>query len=390
MKVAIIAPPWLSIPVNGYGGIELVVEGLVKELVELGIEVEIFGNGAHTMPGIKTHYLYKTEQFKDIARPLFDSLPILNAHMQFALNEIKKDGSFDVIHDHNGFLGPLLLAWATCDKDIPPVIHTNHGPPFSDNDTLKQGLPDNRPFWRQLAINAGRLYVVGISNALMKSSPPELSGHILPTVYNAVDMKKYPFIYNKKDYFITLARFTVEKGQHVAARICADNGYKLKMAGIVSGIGSNEELMKELKAPDSIFRSEDGFRYFFDEIYPYIGDNIEYVGNLSGGNKYDFISNAKALLFPIDWEEPFGMAAIESLACGTPVVAMNRGAMSEIINHGVNGFLANDEDEFEEYMSIVDKIDPNVCRSSVMDKFSSKVMALEYINRYKQVIDLTK
>jgi glycosyltransferase involved in cell wall biosynthesis len=94
------------------------------------------------------------------------------------------------------------------------------------------------------------------------------------------------------------------------------------------------------------------------------------------------------LLFPIGWEEPFGMAVIEALASGTPVVAMNRGAMSEIIIHGVNGFLANTEAEFAEYMQRVDEIDPYECRKTVEEKFSSDIMAMTYIERYKEVIRL--
>jgi glycosyltransferase involved in cell wall biosynthesis len=103
-----------------------------------------------------------------------------------------------------------------------------------------------------------------------------------------------------------------------------------------------------------------------------------------------FISHAKALLFPITWDEPFGMAVIEALACGTPVIAMNRGAMPEIIEHGVNGFLADTEEEFAEYMERVDEIDPAVCRASVERKFSASAMADAYIARYKEVIELKK
>lgn len=103
-----------------------------------------------------------------------------------------------------------------------------------------------------------------------------------------------------------------------------------------------------------------------------------------------FISEAKALLFPVTWEEPFGMAVIEALACGTPVIAMNRGAMPEIIEHGVNGFLANDEKEFAEYMERVDEIDPKECRRTVEERFSAVAMAEAYVERYKEAIALSQ
>ena len=99
-----------------------------------------------------------------------------------------------------------------------------------------------------------------------------------------------------------------------------------------------------------------------------------------------FLSEAKALLFPIEWDEPFGMSVIEALACGTPVIAMNRGAMPEIIEHGVTGFLANSEEEFTEYMNRIDEIHPAACRRSVEEKFSADAMAANYIKRYKEVI----
>ena len=162
----------------------------------------------------------------------------------------------------------------------------------------------------------------------------------------------------------------------------------LRIAGTIAGMGSNRRVLLELSNPLSPYRKNEEFRYFSDFIlkdllqYP----RITYVGNLSGRKKKQFLSNAKALLFPIDWEEPFGMAVIEALACGTPVVAMNRGAMPEIIQHGVNGFLANSEKEFEEYTLRVNEIDPEACRQSVIDNFSSAAMAAEYLDRYKEVI----
>jgi glycosyltransferase involved in cell wall biosynthesis len=134
------------------------------------------------------------------------------------------------------------------------------------------------------------------------------------------------------------------------------------------------------------------FRYYSDHILSYTlrYPKITFSGNLKGQRKTKFISEARALLFPIDWEEPFGMAVIEALACGTPVIAMNRGAMPEIIQHGVNGFLANSEQEFLEYMGRLDEIDPAACRQSVIDKFSEDVMAQSYLDRYMQAIKLSK
>lgn len=388
-----IAPPWLTIPPNGYGGIEAVLDGLIEALVKLGVQVELFTvRGTKAPKGVKLHIFFKEEQYKDIHRPFYESLPILSAHLQFALNRIQADGKFDIIHDHNNFLGPQLLAQATQLEGMPPAVHTLHGPPFSNDAMLIQGLPDNKPFWDQLGHNMGRLYMIGISDTLMKTAPKSLRPSILPTVYNAIDTSHFPFVDKKKDYFITLARFSRDKGQHVAVKLCAALGYRLRMAGTVSGISTNRRLLLELANPLSSYRHTDDFRYYSDEILPLTlrSRKITYVGNIVGRRKLTFVSEAKALLFPIDWEEPFGMAVIEALACGTPVVAMRRGAMPEIIQHGYNGFLAENEQEFAEYMRRIDEIQPEDCRKSVEEFFSADAMARAYMERYKEAINRGK
>jgi glycosyltransferase involved in cell wall biosynthesis len=254
-------------------------------------------------------------------------------------------------------------------------------------------MPDNRPFWRSVA-GDHRLYFVSISDAMQKTMPAQLKQNMLPTVHNAVDVAEFPFVDKpgKKKYFMTLARFSEEKGQHIAAKVCARLGYQLRMAGTVATIDSPRKLVLELANPLSHYRHDRDFEYYSDKILKYTlrHPRIKYVGSVSGKNKMKFISEARALLFPITWNEPFGMAVIESLACGTPVIAMNRGAMPEIIEHGVTGFLANDEKEFADYMQRIDEIDPEACRRSVEEKFSAEKMANMYIDRYREVIAIDK
>jgi glycosyltransferase involved in cell wall biosynthesis len=339
------------------------------------------------MKGVITRSLYKKEALDVIDLPYYDApLQIMQAHLHFALNDIEKDGKFDIIHDHNPYIGPSFFSLASQQKTIPPVLHTFHGPPFSTDTTADDIRADNR---LQLEyMNLGRLYMVCISEAMSKQAPKHIQSHLLPAVHNAIDVEAFPFVEQKKNYYVTLARFTKDKGQHVAIKFAIKNKKRLRMAGTVAGMGSNRRVLLELSNPLSTYRKNAEFRYFSDYIlrdllqYP----RITFTGNLSGRKKARFLSDAKALLFPIDWEEPFGMAVIEALACGTPVVAMNRGAMPEIIEHGVNGFLANNEKEFEEYALRVDEISPEACRQSVIDKFSSSAMAAQYIDRYKEVI----
>ena len=388
LRVAMIAPPWLSVPPTGYGGLEEMLYGLVRGLKKLGVEVELFSIASSRVRGVKINSFFKEEAYQHIHRPIYESSPVAIAQMMFALQSIRVDRKFDIIHDHNGYIGPLALNYFTQISGTPPAIHTLHGPPFSNPKQLKKsGLPDNRNVWKHIS-RSNRLYIVGISQSLMKDSPPGLRSRILPVVHNGVDVELFPYQPKKQKHFITMARFSTEKGQHIAAKLCDELRYKLEMAGTIAGINSPRQLVLELANPLSDYRGFADFRYYSDRVWPITVKNprIRYVGNLAGRRKLRFLADAKALLFPIDWEEPFGMAVIEALACGTPVVAMKRGAMPEIIKHGVNGFLASTEAEFKDYMRRTDEIDPQACRQSVEKEFSVPVMAQKYLDRYQSVL----
>jgi glycosyltransferase involved in cell wall biosynthesis len=384
MKVAMLAPPWLPVPPDGYGGIENVLAVLVPSLMKLGVIVELFTIAATKLRSNKNHVTYQTGQYEYIHKPMYESMPIAIAHTQYALRHIQEAGDFDVIHAHSGFHDMLAMIYA---DRLPPMVFTLHGPPFTVGERLTD-WPDNTPMWRQIGKSGTKnVYVVGISNALMRDAPEALTPLILDPVHNGINIEEFPYEPEKSDYFITLARAHPDKGQAIAARLCTELGLKLKMAGIVAGLTRPKQLLLELANPLSSYRSIVDFKYFSDQVFPYLEPGqIDYVGDLAGQRKLDLLSHARALLFPIQWEEPFGMAPIEALACGTPVVAMARGALPEIIEHGVNGFLANSEDEFRDYMLRVDKIDPADCRRSVEERFSGERMAKSYIDRFMTAI----
>ncbi len=387
MRVAVVAPPWLPLPVKGYGGIELVIEGLIGGLRRQGVEVELFANGATKMRGVKTHSLFKSEQFKHIYEPFYESYPIVEAHLINAYNKILEDGKFDIIHCHVPHVGPSFWSMASQNRKLPPILGTFHGPPFTANTTHDIGATYNTEDLEQIEDFHG-YYAVCISDAMTATAPKNILPRMLPAVHNAVDPHDFPFVADKRQYFITLARFAPYKGQHIAVRGAVKLKKRLRMAGIVADITSSRRLLIELANPLSHYRSDPQFRYYSDKILPSVlrHRNITYSGNLSGKAKIKFLSEAKALLFPIEWDEPFGMSVIEALACGTPVIAMNRGAMPEIIEHGVTGFLADDENEFIDYMQRIDEINPKECRRSVRERFSADTMAKEYLSRYKEVI----
>lgn len=360
---------------------------LIEALVDLGLDIELFTIRPSKIRGVKKHHLYDSEQHSDIYRPLYESMPIELAHLQFAVDRIQQDGRFDIVHDHTGFSGAAILKYAAQIPGFPPVLQTLHGPPFSRRKTSDNGVPSNKPYWSQFR-DCRRLYFTAISRAMAKTAPKGLASCIIGTVHNAVNVDDFRFVDKKQAYFLTLARFGKEKGQHVAAELCFKLGYRLKMAGTIAGITTRRQLQLELTNPLSDFRRSEDFRYYSDNILPITAasSKIQYIGSISGRRKLSTIANAKALLFPIDWEEPFGLAVIEALACGTPVVAMNRGAMPEIIEHGVNGFLASNRREFEHYLKRVGEISPADCRQSVIDKFSSRKMAEGYIDIYRKIL----
>lgn len=390
LRVAMIAPPWLRIPVKGYGGVENMVEALVRALVKQGVKVELFAVRGSNIPGAITHAVTDHEEFDNILKPMYDfALPAPCAHVLDSLKLIREDGGFDIIHDHNYFVGPSVLVMAAGKDAIPPAIHTIHGPPLTPETEVKAGVTDNRNFWRATAGKHDCSFV-SISDAMRYSMPKQLEEqhNMLDTVYNAVDVDAFPYVDTKRNYVVTLGGFSPEKNQGLAARICAKQRQRLRMAGPVVDIKTNQRLFAELANPLTKYRTNRNFRYFSDEVLPWLlrSPYVTYSGMVSGRKKLKFLSEAKALLHPIEWNEPFGMVVIEALACGTPVIAMNRGAMPELIEHGVNGFLANNEEEFAEYLGRISEIDPAACRRSVEEKFSADAMAANYIKRYKQVI----
>lgn len=391
LRVAMIAPPWLAMPVKGYGGIEMVIQSLVKALIKKDIDVVLYSNGAHKIRGVETRSLYNEEFFERIHEPYYETASVVQAQLLWALNDIRKDGNFDIIHDHNTHIGPMFWAMATQMQDVPPVLHTFHGPSFTKVESEDPGAYYNTLDLEQMD-ELGRMYMVCISEAMGVDAPTQIKPHLLEAVHNSINVKDFLFKDTKKNYYITLARFTPYKGHHTAVKLAAKLKKRLRMSGVVAGLGSNRKLLFELSNPMSKYRNNIEFKYYSDKILPSVLRHpyITFAGNMSGMKKIRFIADAKALLFPIEWEEPFGMAVIEAMACGTPVVAMRRGAMPEIIHHGVNGFLADDEKEFEEYMQRVDEIDPAACRKSVIEKFAAETMAENYVQRYEEVIKKTK
>ena len=354
----------------------------------MGHEFVLFTVGGSTTAASKRYWYHKEDQYPSIHRPWYEAVPIVSAHILYSLNIIRTQGDFDIIHDHNSFMGPSMMAFAG--DDLPPTLHTLHEP-FSNDNLTRQGLPDNRMLFEELKY-AKRMYFNGISKSQLKTVPKELKKRIVDLVYNGVDSADYPYLSKKKDYFLTVSRIGQDKGQAIAAKLCYEQGLKYKIAGTIGGsIATKRQLEEHLEDPTSDAAHNPYLDYFKNKVLPYlVPGQIEYLGAVFGERKMKLLSNAKAFLAPITWEEPFGIAIIDALACGTPVVAYRRGAFSEIIEHGKNGFLANTEAEFKKYMQRVDEISPEACRLSVEKNFSAERMAKNYVQRYTEIIARAK
>lgn len=380
-----IAPPWLSTYPGCYYGIENVVHNLSASLHKRGHEVVLFGVGGSTSPAAKRYWYHEEDQYKHIHRPWYQAVPIISAHILYALNIIREAGDFDIIHDHNSFMGPSVMAFAN--GGLPPILHTLHEP-FTNEKLIKQGLPDNHMLFEQLQ-HAKRMYFNGVSKSQLKNVPKKLAKNLVGVVYNGIDFNDYAYGDKKKDYFLTVSRVAADKGQAIAAKLTNELGEKYKFAGMIGSIiSTKKQLEAQLAHPDEDAQHSSDFKHFVEKIQPWlIPKQIEYIGAVFGERKMKLLSEAKAFLAPITWEEPFGIAIVDALACGTPVVAYRRGAFPEIIEHGKNGFLADTETEFKQYMKRVHEIDPAYCRESIEKRFSAEKMADEYLTRYEKVIE---
>jgi glycosyltransferase involved in cell wall biosynthesis len=375
LTVFVNAGPWLPVPPSGYGGVENMLFYLIRELRERHGHRVILGTvGDSRIQAERSVSFFQEGQHRHMTAPYCDTVGLACMHMQRVLKTIRSTPAIDVVHDFVEVIGPSMLA--QLGPDGPPVLHT-----------LQWNLSGHRDFYGNF--EGRRVFFNGISGPQMAAATSNIRRKHLGVVHNGVDVDDFQFRRDKDDYLITLARFTYDKGQDIAARVCADLGIPLLMAGTVGGIDEPHLLAKELGDPVSPFRHYKDVQYYREHVQPYERKHprICWVGGVGGDRKRTLMAGARALLMPIRWEEPFGMAVIEALASGTPVVAMRRGAMPVIIRDGYNGFLADDEEQFKNCIQKVGEIDPANCRRSVEERFSAARMARRYLALYGQLLE---
>jgi glycosyltransferase involved in cell wall biosynthesis len=330
---------WFPVPPDGYGGIELIVSLLADGLVAAGHEVTLFASGDSTTTADLDAFFDEAPS-EWIGKTFWE--------LQHAMNCFARHDDFDLIHDHTGLLGLALGSLLPT-----PLVHTVHGPLTGEPGAL----------YERIERLSSRPSLVSLSMAQRRPLPglPWLAN-----VPNAIDLAGYPFEPHDGDYLLFLGRMSPDKGAHRAVRLAEIAGMPLKLAGK---------------------NAEPGEQEYFDEfVRPHLGDGIEFLGEVDNGEKVELLRKARATVFPIDWEEPFGLVMIESMACGTPVIASRRGSVPEVIEDGLNGIIVDDWDAIDDALERAEQLDARVMRRSVEERFSPERMVADYVVAYEAAL----
>ncbi|MFI5499059.1 glycosyltransferase family 4 protein [Nocardia asteroides] len=347
LRIAMVVPPYFDVPPKAYGGVEAVVADLVDSLCERGHHVTLFGAGE---PGTKANFVPLWDRI--VPERLGDPFPeVVHAlRVRRAIERLAETDGIDLVHDHT-FAGPLN-APAYANLGLPTVV-TVHGP--VQDDCYR--------YYRELGEECS---LVAISDR-QRELAPELPW--AGRVHNALRPDLWPFQTEKQDYALFLGRFTMDKGPHLALDAAHEAGIPLILAGKCS------------EPPEKA--------YFEEYVRPRLTESDHVFGLADAAAKRKLLSGARCLLFPIRWEEPFGMVMIESMVCGTPVVALRGGAVAEVLVDGVTGRICEEPDELPAAIAEVASFDPAACRAHVEANFGADTLGGGYEQVYRQLLART-
>jgi glycosyltransferase involved in cell wall biosynthesis len=340
MKIAVLSPVWFAVPPTGYGGIEWVVSLLADGLAAAGHDTTLFASG-DSRTHAKLAAVFPVAPSAEIGRT--------QPELHHALSCYQRAGDFDVINDHTGMLGAVLGGAVDT-----PVVHTVHGPLDGEPGQLYESIARVAP-------------QVGLISISMNQRKPKPDLPWIANCPNALDFSVYPCKPHRGDYLLFLGRMSPDKGAHRAIAVAMEAGLPLKLAG----------KMQDRKEID----------YFEELVAPHLVGDIEYLGEVSHGEKVELLQNARATLFPIEWEEPFGLVMVESMACGTPVVATRWGAVPEVIEDGRSGIIVDSYREMPEALERADELDPLELRRFAEEHFSPERMVADYVGAYETAIE---
>jgi len=335
MRIAVLSPISWRTPPRHYGPWESVVSLLTEELVRLGLDLTLFATGDSQTSG-KLVAVCPRPYSED------DSVDPKVAECLHISEVFERAADFDLIHNHYDF---LPLTYSALVKT--PVVTTIHG--FSS--------PSIIPVYKKY--NA-RSHYVAISEA---DKSPELD--YIATIHHGIDVAQFPFLEAEGKYLLFFGRIHPHKGVREAIEVAQRVGIKLVIAGII--------------------QDQD---YFAVEVEPHIdGRTVEYLGSVGPDQRANVMGHALALLHLISFEEPFGLSMVESMACGTPVIAFARGSIPEIIRHGETGFIVEDIEHAANAVTAVRSIDRSACREDVERRFSHTRMARDYVDAYEKILN---
>lgn len=348
MRIALVAPLWEATPPQTYGGTELVVHLLEKELGRLGHEVTLFAAGGSAVSGSRHARLLPCTEAP--LRELGCKAGERTAEWfesELIAKVIKASGEFDIIHNHLGFqflpYSSLLQA---------PMVTTLHGV-FEPKSI------------RKLLLKYRDLPFISISD-FQRVPCPDLN--YIATVYHGIALETFTPKYelDEAPYLAFLGRISPEKGVHEAIKLAREAGYPLKIAGKVDP--ADEAYYKEV-------------------IEPELDDTITFQGEADHEQKVALLSNALATLCAVSWPEPFGLVMVESMACGTPVLALNNGSIPEVIENGVSGYYVNTPEEMEQQLQATIALDRKTVREYAEKRFSASRMTEDYLRLYGHLLN---
>lgn len=324
MKIAIVAPPWVAVPPVGYGGTEVVLDGLARGLQAAGHDILLFTTGDSTCPVPKA-WVFEEACGVGIGGAVTELRHVIHAY--------EAASGYDIVHDHT-LVGPVYSERFSS----LPVVTTNHGPFDGELHDYYRAIGDRVP-------------IIAISDH-QASMVSDIS--VAAVIHHGIDVDKFTVGSGDGGYALFLGRMSADKGVHNAIRIARKAGVPLKIAA------------KLHEQPE--------YDYFNEYVRPLLGGDIEYVGEVGGAAKRELLAEAMCLLNPMQWHEPFGMVMIEALSSGTPVVATPRGAAPEIVDDGVTGYLRAGEEGLASALLRVGELDRAACRKAAVGRFSLEPM----------------
>jgi glycosyltransferase involved in cell wall biosynthesis len=383
-KLTVLQVATLNQPIRpdlGYGPIEAVIYNIDKGLHALGHRSIVACSGDSRVAG--EHYVTVDQSIGNYwSDDTLELRKTMNMHLSRALCRAKM-GDIDVIHMHDAKAAEVIFNGGF---SIPiPIVITLHVPPKKSSlERVYQRLSN--------PLSSPLVYCAPISE-YQKRQYSELV-NTANVVYHGIDVEQYPVKEepDKGSYLFTIGRITRDKGQDKAVQLAKKTGSKLIIAGCIQNKIADREFFAGLKNSIDLFVEVGKYPVdndYYDRVIKPLLDcdkQIIYIGEISSKHKKQWYRHARATLFPIQWGEPFGLVLIESMACGTPAIAFNKGAVPEIMVDGKTGFVVDSMNDMIGAVDCIDSIDPRECRSHVQNNFSIANMAYEYSALYQQIV----